>query len=46
MISLDTNKRATADEEDSLCVDLDVFLLWVFASTLGWNVADGAFENF
>ncbi len=42
---VDADEGAAADEEDFLCVDLDVFLLRVFASALGRDVADGALED-
>ena len=43
---LEADKCAAYDEEDLLGVDLDVFLLWVFAAALGRDAADCAFENF
>src|SRR5213075_889077 len=42
---LETVERATADEQDVLGVDLDVFLLRVLASPLRGNRSDRAFEN-
>ena len=42
----EADKCAADDEEDLLGVDLDVFLLRVFAAALGRDAADCAFENF
>ncbi len=42
----ESDEGSAADEEDFLGVDLDVFLLGVFAATLWGDVADGAFEDF
>ena len=43
---LEADECAAYDEEDLLGVDLDVFLLRVFATSLGRDAADCAFENF
>ena len=40
-----TDKGAAADEKDPLGIDLDVFLVRMFATALRRHVADCAFEN-
>ena len=42
----ETHEGTAADEKNLLGVDLNVFLLWVLASALGWDIADSGFENF
>lgn len=42
----ETNESAATDEEDFFRVDLDVFLLRVFAPALGWHIADGGLKDF
>ena len=42
----EAHKGSTADEKNLLGVDLDVFLLRMLATALGWDIADSGFENF
>ena len=41
-----TNECAAADEQNFLGIDLDVFLVRMFAAALRRNVAGAALENF
>src|SRR5215213_5174628 len=41
----ETDKRAAADEENVGRVDREEFLVWMFATTLRWNIRDRAFED-
>ena len=43
---VETDKSATADEENLLGIDLDVFLMRMLAAALWRNVAGAALENF
>src|SRR5207245_4267260 len=43
---VETLERATADEQDVGCVDLDEVLVWVLATALRRDVRDGALEYF
>ena len=43
---LDDLHKQAADKEDFFRVDLDVFLLRVFAPALGWHIADGGLKDF
>ena len=43
---VESNERAATNEKDLLRIDLDVFLMRMFAAALGRNIAGAAFENF
>lgn len=43
---IESNKGATADEEDVGCVDTNVLLMRMFATTFWWDVAHCALKNF
>ena len=43
---IEADERATADEQNFLSIDLNVFLMRMLAATLRRNVASAAFENF
>ncbi len=43
---VESDECATANEKNFLGIDLDIFLMRMFAAALRWNVAHAAFQNF
>src|SRR4029077_8662508 len=42
---IEADESAAANEKNFLGINLDIFLMWMLASTLWWNIACAALQN-